>query len=372
MKKQRPEPKFDWFVPIDGDGFYIGTLRAERPPKFEYLLEVVRVAEANGFHSMLIPTRFSNGLFDENADLSETWTTVTALAALTNKMRFIVAVRPGFISTGLFAHMAATLDQISGGRIDINVVPGGIGGDFERLGENIDHSNRYKRAEEFISACRSLWNSTEPVVFEGDFVNLNGAVVSPGPIGDGPLFYLGGASESAIKLAARQADVYLAWISTREEIGKFIYKSNEEYFLSERTPRYGLRSHIIVRDTENEAFVAADQLISQADDNVKKQRNIAQMQSKRTGISQPTAVLTGHKLGPHLWTGISTVRVNCGTALVGNYNQIANELLQYWKLGIDEFILSGYPHLEECNRVSEYLIPIARKLMMEERSYLNA
>ena len=372
MENKRPEPKFDWFVPIDGDGFYIGTLKAERPPKFEYLLEVVRAAEINGFYSMLIPTRFSNGLFDENADLSETWTTVTALATLTSKMRFIVAVRPGFISTGLFAHMVATLDQISGGRIDINVVPGGIGGDLERLGENIDHASRYKRAEEFISACRSLWNSPGPVEFNGDFVNLNGAVVSPGPIGDGPLFYLGGASESAIKLAAQKADVYLSWIRPREEIGKFIDKSNEEYFLSGRTPKYGLRSHIIVRDTEDEAFLAADQLISQADDSVKKQRNVALMQSKRSGMNQPTAILKGHKLGAHLWTGISTVRVNCGTALVGNYTQIANELLQYWRLGIDEFILSGYPHLEESNRVSENLIPVARKLIMEERSYLNA
>lgn len=96
------------------------------------------------------------------------------------------------------------------------------------------------------------------------------------------------------------------------------------------------------------------------------------MQSKRSGMNQPTAILKGHKLGPHLWTGISTVRVNCGTALVGNYTQIANELLQYWRLGIDEFILSGYPHLEESNRVSENLIPVARKLIMEERSYLNA
>ena len=163
MNLTRPEPKFDWFIPIDGDGEHIGTSRAERPPTFEYLREVVETAEDQGFYSLLIPTRFANGLFDEGAPLAETWTTVTALAAVTSRIRFLVAVRPGFISTGLFAQMAATLDRISGGRLDINVVPGGIQGDFERLGEVSDHAHRYARAEEFIAACRRLWESPEPV-----------------------------------------------------------------------------------------------------------------------------------------------------------------------------------------------------------------
>ena len=120
---QRPQPLFDWFIPIDGDGAHIGTHRAERPPTFQYLRRVVDTAEELGFHSLLIPTRFTNGLFDEGAPLAETWTTVTALGAVTGRIRFLVAVRPGFISTGLFAQMAATLDQITGGRLDINVVP---------------------------------------------------------------------------------------------------------------------------------------------------------------------------------------------------------------------------------------------------------
>jgi alkanesulfonate monooxygenase SsuD/methylene tetrahydromethanopterin reductase-like flavin-dependent oxidoreductase (luciferase family) len=172
---QRPDPLFDWFIPIDGDGAHIGTLRAERPPTFDYLRRVVETAEELGFNSLLIPTRFTNGIFDEGAPLAETWTTVTALGAVTDRIRFLVAVRPGFISTGLFAQMAATLDEITGGRLDINVVPGGI---------------------------------------QGEYVNLNGAVCSPGPGGDGPRFYLGGASDRALALAGRQSDVYLMWIGT--------------------------------------------------------------------------------------------------------------------------------------------------------------
>src|SRR5262245_13869821 len=153
----RPAPRFDWFIPIDGDGAHIGMRRAERPPTFECLRRVVEAAEAEGYHSLLIPTRFANGLFEETAPLAETWTMATALAAVTRRIRFLVAVRPGFISTGLFAQMAATFDQLSHGRIDINVVPGGIQGEFERFGETSDHAGRYARAEEFIAALRALW-----------------------------------------------------------------------------------------------------------------------------------------------------------------------------------------------------------------------
>ena len=165
----RPEVKFDWFIPIDGDGARAGTRQAERPPTFEYLSQVAQTAEELGFYSLLIPTRFANGLFAEDQPLAETWTTATALAAVTQRIRFLVAVRPGFISLGLFAQMAGALHQISGGRLDINIVPGGIQGDFERLGEVSDHATRYQRAEEFIDACRSLWREPGPVSYQGVF-----------------------------------------------------------------------------------------------------------------------------------------------------------------------------------------------------------
>ena len=148
---KRPAPKFDWFVPIDGDGNHIGTVSAERPPTFEYLRQVVQAAEDTGYYSLLIPTRFSNGLFEETSPLAETWTTATALAAVTNKIRFLVAVRPGFISPGMWAQMASAFSNISNGRLDINIVPGGIQGDFERLGIRSNHTERYALATEFIA-----------------------------------------------------------------------------------------------------------------------------------------------------------------------------------------------------------------------------
>ena len=275
---QRPAPRFDWFIPIDGDGAHIGTRRAERPPTFEYLRDVVETAEACGFHSLLIPTRFANGLFEEGAPLAETWTMATALAAVTSRIRFLVAVRPGFISPGLFAQMAATFDRISGGRLDINVVPGGIQGDFERLGETADHATRYERAAEFIAACRALWAEPGPVVFDGEFVKLDGAMASPGPVGDGPRFYLGGASPAALRLAGAQSDVCLAWIQARDAIAKLLGAAGGEFGATGRAASYGLRTHLVVRRTEAEAWDAAGDIISRADEVVKGQRQAVTVQ----------------------------------------------------------------------------------------------
>ena len=359
----RPQPKFDWFIPIDGDGERIGTLRAERAPTFGYLRRVVETAERNGFHSLLIPTRFANGLFEETAPLAETWTTATALAAVTSRIRFLIAVRPGFISPGLFGQMAAALDQISGGRVDLNVVPGGIQGDFERVGEHSDHAHRYERAEEFIAALRALWRKPEPVDFDGDFVNLRGAMAVPGVVNGGPRFYLGGASERALNLAGKQSDVYLAWILPKADIAAHLRRADAKFADAGRAPSYGLRTHIIARRTEREAWDAADALLSQAADAVRAQRQTAIAGTAMVGAQSQARAAERHMLAPHLWNGISTVRVNCGTALVGTPQQVAGELLDYWKLGIDEFILSGFPHVEECDRVAEEVIPAFREML---------
>ena len=366
-KHERPEPRFDWFIPIDGDGDHIGTYRAQRPPTFEYLRQVVETAEEHGFYSLLIPTRFANGLFEEGAPMAETWTMVTALAAVTIKIRFLVAVRPGFINTGLFAQMAATLDQLSGGRLDINVVPGGIQGDFERLGEVSDHAHRYERADEFIAACRMLWDAPEPVSFRGQHIQLNGALCSPGPFAAGPRFYTGGASERALSLAGRHADVYLAWIEPWERTDQHLERARAQFAAEGRSASFGLRTHLVIRDTEAEAWSAAAELLSHADKVVQGQRKAVFAGTPMVGQRAQAAEALEHRLGPHLWNGISSVRVNCGTAIVGDPDQVAAELLQYWRLGIDEFILSGYPHVEECRRVASDLLPVLNRLIERER-----
>ena len=355
------ETLFSWFIPIDGDGARAGTARAERPPTFDYLRQVVQTAEDLGYYSLLIPTRFANGLFAEDAPLAETWTTATALAAVTERIRFLIAVRPGFIALGLFAQMAAALHQISNGRIDINIVPGGIGNDFERVGEYTDQSTRYERAEEFISACRKLWAQPGPVEFEGNFYNLKDAYCSPIPEGAPPSFYLGGASPRANALSGRQADVHLNWIEPLEDSRTRFDAVREEFQKSGRHPNLGIRTHLVVRDKEEDAWKAANELIDHADPAVKAQRRSAVAGTAMVGAAAQAQESPDHIVAPHLWNGLSEVRVNCGTAIVGTPEQVTDILLGYSKLGVDQFILSGFPHVEECQRVAEDVIPLLKQ-----------
>src|ERR671924_1647861 len=266
MGAARPEPRFDWFIPIDGDGVRLGTMQAERPPTFDYLREVVQTAERQGFSSLLILTRFVNGLFDEDAPLAETWTMATALATVTSRIRFLIAIRPGFIAAELLAQMVATLDQISRGRVDSNLVPGGIPGDFERLGVGIDHAGRYAQAEELIRACRALW-TWELTEFTGRYITLRGARCSLPPLGR-PRFYQGGASPRAESLAARLAEVDLMWIEPLEPIAARIARVTAQAQASGRTITFGLRTHLVVRDDPDDAWAAAESLIAHADPQV--------------------------------------------------------------------------------------------------------
>ena len=358
MTAIRPAPRFDWFIPIDGDGVHLGTLQAERPPTFDYLREVVQTAERLGFSSLLIPTRFVNGLFEEGAPLAETWTMATALAAVTQRIHFLIAIRPGFIAAGLLAQMVATLEQISRGRVDLNIVPGGIPGEFERLGVAIDQAGRYAQAEELMRACRALWTGA-PTDFNGTYITLHGARCSPPPVGT-PRFYQGGASPRAESLAARLAEVYLMWIEPLEPIAARMARVTAQAQACGRTVTFGLRTHLVIGDDPDAAWAAAESLIAHADPHVVQQRQAVMVGTPMVGPQAQAMRVAQHRLGAHLWNGLSTVRVNCGTAIVGTPQEVTDELLAYWRLGIDEFILSGFPHVEECIRVHQEIVPRLR------------
>ena len=216
-------------------------------------------------------------------------------------------------------------------------------------------------------ACRKMWTSSAPVNFRGEYVNLYNAICSPRPKGYGPNIYLGGASPNAINLAGAHADVLLMWIQPVEKIRELITRANESANSSGRLLRFGLRTHIIARETEEQAWEASTDLLSEATDIVKSQRKESVQGSAMVGHKAQVKFADNHKLSARLWNGISEVRVNCGTAIVGSYQQVAEEILQYWKLGIDEFILSGFPHLEECERVSEKVLPVINSLIDFER-----
>ncbi len=358
-RPDRPEPLFGWFLPIDGDGYHIGALRAEREPGHTYLLSVARAADAEGYANMLVPTRLSNGSFEETAPLAETWTTVAVIAPQTSHLRFLVAVRPGMVATALFAKMAATLDQVSGGRLDLNIVPGGIEGDLERAGESAGHDDRYERAAEFIEACQALWQKGR-ATYSGRYVRLRDAIASPGPVGPPPRIYTGGASPAALDLAGQYADVFLAWIQPREQMQALVDAARSRFIGRGRQARLGLRTHVILGETESEAWAKAEDLLSQAHPLVEEQRR-GSGPVRMVGRAAQTRAAEDYRLSDRLWNGISRVRVNLGTAIVGTPAQVADELVEYWRLGFDEFILSAYPHLEEAGAVARTVLPLVRE-----------
>ena len=349
-------PKFSWFVPIDGDGQRIGTYRAEREPTAEYLQSVVDAAEAAGYHSLLIPTRFSNGSFEESAPLAETWTTATALLARSKRIRLLIAVRPSAIAPALFAQQAATLHELSGGRIDINIVPGGIQGDNERIGATLSHADRYAHAREFIDAVNKLWDADGPINYDGAGFALRNAISNPSPI-PRPEWYLGGASDAALKLAAEQGDVLLCWIQPKDKMQALLDRARAAYAAAGREPRFGLRTHLVIRNTEQEAWQAAQALIADADPRVLAQRAAQVKNTAMVGAAAQAARVEDDRLNPRLWNGISRVRVNLGTAIVGTPQQAAEELTAYHQMGFEEFILSAYPHREGATQVAREVLP---------------
>jgi len=213
---------------------------------------------------------------------------------------------------------------------------------------------------------RALWAKPEPVVFEGSTVRLKGAVVSPGPVAGAPRFYVGGASPRALEFAAAGAEVYLAWIQPLDEIAKLLDRVRSAYGARGRRPVFGLRTHLVVRATEAQAWEAAEELMSRVDERVVAQRQAAFAGTPMVGQqAQLRAEL--RERSPRLWNGISKVRVNLGTAIVGDPKQVTEELAAYWRLGIDEFILSGFPHVEECRRVASEVLPGLRAAIERER-----
>jgi alkanesulfonate monooxygenase len=212
-----------------------------------------------------------------------------------------------------------------------------------------------------------LWTG-ELVDFNGTYIRLQGARCSPPPLGT-PRFYQGGASPRAESLAARHAEVYLMWIEPPEQVAARIERVTAQAQAGGRQVTFGLRTHLVVRAAPDAAWSAAESLIAHADPRVVQQRQAVMAGTPMVGQQAQAVHMAQHRVGPHLWNGLSTVRVNCGTAIVGTPQQVVDELLTYWRLGIDEFILSGFPHVEECERVSQDVVPRLRAAIAQERGH---
>jgi alkanesulfonate monooxygenase len=352
--------RFHWFLPTNGDsrdivggghGVATGTAGTIRAASLAYLGQVARSAEQLGFEAALTPT----GAWCEDA-----WLVTAMLTEVTQRLKFLVAFRPGLISPTLSAQMAATFQRHSNGRLLLNVVTGGESAEQRAYGDFLDKEQRYARCDEFLDIVTRLWRG-ETVTHHGDHLQVEGARLAtlPDPVPD---LYFGGSSGPAGPVAAGRADVYLTWGEAPAAVDSKLRWMDALAREAGRTLRYGIRLHVISRDTADEAWRQAGRLIDGVDEAMVRrvQENLARSESE--GLRRMRELHGGSRdnleVSPNLWAGVGLVRGGAGTALVGSHTEVADRIEEYARLGLSEFILSGYPHLEEAYWFGEGVLPI--------------
>lgn len=342
-----------WFLPTHGDSRYLGTAEGGRAVNLAYLRQVAQAADSLGYYGVLLPTGRS---------CEDSWVTAAALASQTEKLRFLVAVRPGLQSPTLAARMTATLDRLSNGRLMVNVVTGGDPVENAGDGIHLDHAARYEVTEEFLGVYKALL-AGQTVNHVGRHLKIeDGKLLFPPLQPNGPPLYFGGSSAAAGGVAARHVDKYLTWGEPPAQVRDKIEGIRRLAEAEGRDVGFGIRLHVIVRDTQAEAWQAAERLISHLDDATiaKAQETFARMDS--VGQARMAALHGGRRdrleISPNLWAGVGLVRGGAGTALVGDPDTVAERIDEYRRIGVDTFILSGYPHLEEAYSFGERVLPL--------------
>ncbi|MEV6521361.1 LLM class flavin-dependent oxidoreductase [Longispora sp. NPDC051575] len=354
---------FHWFLPTYGDSRFIvggghglpaGVAGGARPATLAYLGQVARTAEQLGFVGALTPT----GAWCEDA-----WLSTAMLTEVTERLKFLVAFRPGLLSPTLAAQMAATFQRHSDGRLLLNVVVGGEPHEQRAYGDFLDKDARYARGGEFLDIVRALWRGGS-VDYAGEHLRVEGATLPrvPDPV---PPVYFGGSSPAAGPVAAKHADVYLTWGEPPAQVAEKLAWIRALAAAEGREPRFGIRLHVIARDTADEAWAQARKLLDGISD-----ADIAAVQaglarSESEGQRRMLALHGGRRdslqVAPNLWAGVGLVRGGAGTALVGSHTEIADRIAEYAALGVSEFILSGHPHVEEAYWFGEGVLPILRE-----------
>jgi len=348
--------EFNWHIPCAGDGHWMCTRLPERLPHVEYLTQVARAAEYAGFDRVLVPCAFSNGNYSLEAPYVDAYTLGTAVMGATQKLEVLIAHRPGFINPGVFAQMCATADDFSHGRVALNIVTAGAPGDMEQFGDVLDHDARYRRGGEFVDILKSLW--TRPVTnFEGEFYRMHNARLAPKPVQPGgPRFFLAGASEAAIGMAARQADVYMMSAAPVADIAARINDVRRRAAEFGREVRFCVAAILFARETDDAARALAREFVAHADLQVVAERAA---QGRQTTSVEDLRARAGTNLhtwsGPNIWSGVA--HLTYGSAWVGSYDTITDLFEQSHAAGVGIFQIYGYPFLEEAYAVGEHLLP---------------
>ena len=358
--------KIFWFIPTHGDSRYLGTSKGARLVDHAYMKQIAVAADHLGYEGVLIPTGRS---------CEDPWITAASLIDATQNLKFLVALRPGVTTPALAARMAATFDRLSNGRVLLNLVTGGDEQELKGDGVYENHATRYQTAAEYTKIWREILtrsHTSESFTFHGERLQVDDAKLLYPPIQKPyPPLWFGGSSDAAIELAAEQVDTYLTWGEPPAAVKEKVDTMRAKAAARGRSLNYGIRLHVIVRETTAEAWQAANELIQYVDDATIQaaQKKFKQMDSigQRRMAELHNGDRTKLEVSPNLWAGVGLVRGGAGTALVGDAQTVADRIQEYANLGIDTFIFSGYPHLEESIRFAELVFPL---LPLETRQKL--
>ena len=342
--------EMSWFAALCSDDYrHLGVPEGDLRSSWDHCSEIVKRAEGHGFRNILCPSSYQVG--------QDTLSFVAGCAPLTDRINMLAAVRCGEMQPIMLARTLATLDHMLEGRLTVNI----ISSDFP--GQKEESAYRYKRSREVVEILKQAWTRDE-IDYHGEIYDFSGLTtdpVKPYQQNGGPLLYFGGYSPDAVDLCAEHCDVYLMWPETREDLAERMKTVADKAKGYGRTLDYGLRVHVIVRDTENEAREAARELVSKLDDEEGRAIRERALDAGSLGVSRQArnrdlADMDGF-IEPHLWTGVGRARSGCGAAIVGSADQVLSEIEAYRKMGIRSFILSGYPHLEECDHMGRLVLP---------------
>ncbi|MGE3073004.1 MAG: LLM class flavin-dependent oxidoreductase [Dehalococcoidia bacterium] len=359
------EPEFSWFLPTSGDLESFGQHETQRPATMEYLVQVAQAAENAGFVSVLIPV--GDGCEDA-------WVVGGMVAAQTKTLKMLVAVRPGFVAPVVAAKMVSTFDFLMPGRLLVNVVTGGFPAELAADGDFTPHDERYERTAEFMDVMRNYWTERK-FDHEGKFYRVEGCkpmvkcATQPYP----PL-YAGGASEPAEELFAREIDTYLLWGESSSQMAERIARMRKKAAAHGRELRYGVRFHVLSRDTHEEAMAAAEaQLEGVTPEQVARAQSVLTA-TDSAGESRQRAFLGRDDLWvePNLWAGIGQVRRGIGVTVLGSHEEVARKFLAFHDMGMSFFILSGYPHLEEAENAGRTWMPLFYDMLRQRNANLAA
>lgn len=338
-----------WFAPIcNGDFRYFGDMDNRLKSSWGNASNILLRAENHGFRNILCPSSYQVG--------QDTWSFISAVAPLTSKINLLAAVRCGEVHPPMLARAIATVDHILQGRLTINIISSNL------PGEDLDSTSRYQRSREVINILKQCWTQDE-IKYKGEFYNLNLGTqpVKPYQQNGGPLLYFGGYSDPGVDLCAEHCDVYLMWPETEERLLELMGNMSRKAAAYGRKVDFGLRVHVVVRETEQEARAYAASLMTKIDQESGDELRERALDAKSYGVSRQAQMREiANDEGyaeEHLWTGIGRARSGCGAALVGDPDQVYNKLKRYMDMGIRSFILSGYPHAEECDQFAKYVLP---------------